>query len=1351
MRARLSRAFRKYFLEFLMNTNFKVSKTALAVAIAAFAASAAMAADKTPANKLEINAGETVSISTNWGKGETAGVESWKINGGELAVTDSVLGHVGSTVPQKGASALEVNEGTVNVTTTKSGSKASIEVGALKLTGGTVNVTGFSYGDNADYRAAIGGYDSVTMTGGTVNVNKFGLLWVSSDLANDGSATMELGGGVVNVQGGTIAAGDGDSNDLLKLSGSTINVLKVADDKSGTNQIRGNRILQDGSDVNVAEGASVTIDSLLTNQESNKPNYLLKSGTFNIAKDATATFKMDVDVAGGEVVNNGGKFVSTGALTLRDGGKFTSALNSKTFAARTINLEDGGILNMTELNSELEGGAVLISGQGKNALNVDLAGGEIRVGDQLYTGQFKIGEKTDVGVVTISSGAYEASKIWFGSAEGNKLTIDNGADLTVGTLDATHGSTTVNGDLVANTIQLGAAPASTDAATPAVQSETSHFDIDENGYVYAENFVVNTAYTHDAGELEIVNLQVADGQKFSMTGGDLITDSTQLLKEDGKASKDTVSVTDGHVYLTDSGEGYTIKDWKAMRDAIYGTSAQDKQITFLDRNIIAKDAEGNITHAALPDVVEAGIQDVDRDTLTFTYDSTHKQAGGGLKDTGDRLSFGALELSAADGFTDAYKIGAGTNGEMTIRGNEAGEVFTGLEDKTLVIVGNTNFGDESDDAGTVNHTLNIQGQTEVKGTFTFANGVVVEDQSGTKLTVTGNSTLIVENGLDFHAVNGQKNNEVVEVKGDMQVDWMTDKAGVVNINGGTFALEGNKPADSQAPALTSATPFSGAVQLGMTKLTVGVFGIGADLASTKAAVAQYFDEDELSGKKVIYFAKQASQVGDGFDAKGMDLIVDVAGVAATDGFTAEDGMTDGTNVTFDGTTTVHLMNMTKTALEGKAGSKTFRLVQSVESSSSGAKVDYGTMFYGNEFRTTSDEEENLVSLTGIGALTDGVVSFAPRKDVLSLFDGSFFANRLNNAVAEVDFSDDFINKIVFGLDDYVVQVYNEGRAAGVEDLRQYVLDRIDGLTDSVELAQNMAVASGAFSTAVDINNEVWKALDRRMTLANLNAPRAAYGVTPWVDVIGTTNEAKDLFGGAGYEADIYGAVLGADWTAPCGAIVGLAFSVGQADGNSVGFDSKVDNDADFYGISLYGSHQIGNVNGKIDIGYLKVKNELSTNTQIAKFDEDLDAGIFTMGLGAEYLVKAGSLNVVPHAGIRWSRIDMDDSKYGADYDAMNLFQMPMGVTFSGTFDMTGWKVAPMLDLSVVPAFGDKDAVANIDGIEDTTRVVDTNPIQMTLGVNAQVDAWTFGVNYGLTAGGDERLNNSFNLNARYTF
>ena len=254
-------------------------------------------------------------------------------------------------------------------------------------------------------------------------------------------------------------------------------------------------------------------------------------------------------------------------------------------------------------------------------------------------------------------------------------------------------------------------------------------------------------------------------------------------------------------------------------------------------------------------------------------------------------------------------------------------------------------------------------------------------------------------------------------------------------------------------------------------------------------------------------------------------------------------------------------------------------------------------------------------------------------------------------------------------------------------------------------------------------------------------------------MIGTTNEAKRLFGyGMGYEADLYGAVLGADWTAPCGAIIGAALSVGTGDANSVGQTGRqIDNDVDFWGFSLYGSHQIGGFNGKVDIGYVSTSNDLSTSVLGRSVKESVDADVFTFGVGAEYLAKAGSVNVVPHAGVRFSKVDVDDSKFGASYDAMNVWQAPVGVTFSAAFEQAGWKFAPMVDLSVVPAFGDKDAVVEIGSAREALRVVDTNPIQATIGLSAETGAWTFGVHYGLTADGDDRLNNAFNATAKYAF
>ena len=88
---------------------------------------------------------------------------------------------------------------------------------------------------------------------------------------------------------------------------------------------------------------------------------------------------------------------------------------------------------------------------------------------------------------------------------------------------------------------------------------------------------------------------------------------------------------------------------------------------------------------------------------------------------------------------------------------------------------------------------------------------------------------------------------------------------------------------------------------------------------------------------------------------------------------------------------------------------------------------------------------------------------------------------------------------------------------------------------------------------------------------------------------------------------------------------------------------------------------------------------------------------------------------------------------------------------------TDWTVAPKFDLSVVPTFGDKDAdlklgITDVNATDDlAVRVIDSNPVQATLGVNATNGAWGFGLNYKLGVGSDDRMNNTFNVNVRYAF
>ena len=316
------------------------------------------------------------------------------------------------------------------------------------------------------------------------------------------------------------------------------------------------------------------------------------------------------------------------------------------------------------------------------------------------------------------------------------------------------------------------------------------------------------------------------------------------------------------------------------------------------------------------------------------------------------------------------------------------------------------------------------------------------------------------------------------------------------------------------------------------------------------------------------------------------------------------------------------------------------------------------------------------------------------------------------------------------------------------------LGEIKAASQALEEGSNSAVLGGAYNAALDAGEQFNKALDRRMTVANgLNR---AEGFTLWADVIGTSNQAKKLYGNSGYDLDLYGGVLGGDYTfAQYDATLGAALTVGTGSGGSKGTATSIDNDVDFVGFSVYGNKRCPIVNSKFDLGYMQTKGDISAANSMGNWSSDVKAKAFTFGFGVELPTTVGIVNVTPHAGIRYTRLDVEgrDGLFGTDDDKLNVFQAPLGVTFSGAFETSGWNLAPTFDLSVVPAFGDKDATTKYNGLttEVITRVVDSSPVQATLGLSAQKDAFTFGINYTLGAGSDERQNHSFNANVRYTF
>ena len=1049
------------------------------------------------------------------------------------------------------------------------------------------------------------------------------------------------------------------------------------------------------------------------------------------------------------------------------------------------------------INAAAEGAIAIVFGEGSNN-TATLASGSVTQGDIVV----KSADSTNNIEIEKDASVTGDVIVKLGTAA---LTGAEGAAVD-GDLIAAAGAATVAKELTFKNVTVGTAAVEKTDTTPEVKATDGSVTVNSKSELYADTVTLNTAgseftnngYTElgtvtfakastagastrdtpangfvNNGEAVIEKLVFVNGSDVFTNGKDGSVEIGSVvvpLNSDGGEVTLTGVTNQGKVYTDLKNVAAKDEDGKwgatAFGTALKGSSILDESITSdvtLDeyKEIIGVLGDKVALHSA-------NITTTDGDAISLT-DATSVGSGdfghaevAGTYSTGTpnfepqiskALSFGSFTFTPASEKTPAITSAAlgNTANKITLRGDKNGNVINGVKSDVAVTLTNVNFGAEDEDRGTLQNDIVIAGDTKVVGSFTARD--VQLDNSGA-LTVEGNFTV------------------------DQLSRVANTTSGAATVQEfGTLTVLGEK-----LPATADGTPAEDqTLQIGDAAITVtanaddaGAYGSMLVAGNYTAAANAYHEAHEE--ENVVYVGQATTFNGTvAFDKNSTSVqnavVIDMAGLAADTSYKAvtadKDGVkTDhqivnaGTALTADKLVINNLQAVSHDSLKYDEENKVWTaLVGNVTASTN---VDVGSLFFNSTYAdgvlTFNTDKELLADIRSLGLNTAGQIALSTENLQFN-----------QNAVAD---------KIIFGLEELVTPSENVQQTLKAEaeklgltldfesgdyeltidptNADQVAFDqKVQGVMDGLltqlinaeNAATNMAALGGAFTTALDINDQVTAAVSRRTSAQRVE------GFTPWVDVFGTTNEAKRLYGnGAGYEADIYGAVLGFDYTAACGGTLGVAFNVGQADGNSVGSGAKVDNDADFYGVSLYAAQTFGDFNVKADLGYTQVSNDLSTNNVLGSYKESLDANVFTFGLGTEYLAKFGALNVTPHAGIRLSRIDMDDSKYGADYDTMTVYQLPLGVAFSGNFDVNGWKLAPMVDLSVVPAFGDKDAVATYTGgIQSVTRVVDTNPIQATLGVSAQNGAWTFGLNYGLTAGGDDRMNNAFNANLRYSF
>ena len=324
---------------------------------------------------------------------------------------------------------------------------------------------------------------------------------------------------------------------------------------------------------------------------------------------------------------------------------------------------------------------------------------------------------------------------------------------------------------------------------------------------------------------------------------------------------------------------------------------------------------------------------------------------------------------------------------------------------------------------------------------------------------------------------------------------------------------------------------------------------------------------------------------------------------------------------------------------------------------------------------------------------------------------------------------------------------------------------------AAESVARLAIYGGAAQAAISAGASTYDAVSGRMGVgangANITVADNTQGAALWLAPIYKSSDSDGFDAEGldyGVDMDLYGVALGADYTLSNGIRFGAMFNVGSGDVDGQGAGSAVSNDFDYYGFAVYGGYSMGALSVVADVSYTVADNDLEGNTAIDKVGASLDSTNLSVGVTGQYQLDFNGTTVTPHAGLRFSRIDLDDYTVDgediiADYDAdsMNLFSIPVGVTFAKEFTGDAWTVKPSLDLTLTGNFGDDetDGTVHWAGVDNlstnvSSEVIDNFTYGATLGVAAKTGNFSLGlgVNYTGSSNVDEF---GVNANARFVF
>ena len=939
-------------------------------------------------------------------------------------------------------------------------------------------------------------------------------------------------------------------------------------------------------------------------------------------------------------------------------------------------------------------------------------------------------EVKEAGTATVDSGTLNVTTLKTAAAT-NTVTVEDG------TLATSLTGLGLKYDATAGVDKAGTAD--TVAAGSIILNSGSLFDVD-----------LGSVAEVSASKISKLTGLVGSSVGLIDIGATKITEVDKAIRE-GKISWSDLSKLTGIAGVTnDTIKSVTVtgRDEVKDHDAIYGAIEQtdDKSELKIDGVSLTLTGTGNLVSytdtKANPKVTKLS-------NITFTG------ADSELVTTGEGAQIGQVGDNNQDGSLYVKSGDLTANGSVTINSLE---VESGAK---------LSIADEKDGKGYAVQTGTADGEATaiISGELAAANSDVT---FGSEATATYD-----DGAYSFRNVNkvtGKLAAKTLTLAGDMLVNQGgTVEAGELNATGKTVFVGDSASAGSLSVGeLTAGSIYADPTwkedgsAAAVSLVAVKKAASGTSVEADRSSIVSVGTSDVAAGtaafaKTGFTLAKtSASKKEYSINTKTVNSVVYAEGVQYEGAVKADHDGTKATTVNgvTIGANSMLLIDATKVDATGEKSvfvqgvSMAENSVLYVDNVKNGDKISLTATTQSDSINADLVHEGDLLMGANKDKFTDGVLEFG-------MYDKADVVDKLGN---------------VAGLD-AIYGMYENGENVGNTNA-QFFRDLMSSQTSSaydsaagewnfqtIRTTLNDVAAIGATTGAQAVTMDAVNQMADTVAARTSVLTQRAQGVNVWVDVNGGRFEGKKVMDGAGYSSDIYAGTLGADYQFANGAVLGAALTIGTADTDSEGTTAKTSMDSDLVGFSVYGSKtfaDIWNVAG--DIGYLQASNDVTESGYgFGDFSEDVNA--FTLGVRGEVLTKAGSVNIVPHLGLRYTRLSTDGftAGFNTEIDDQNIFQMPVGVTVSADFETSGWTIAPKFDLSVVPTFGDKDAdlklgITGVSASDDlSVRVIDSNPVQATLGVSATNGAWGFGLNYKLGVGSDDRMNNSFNANVRYAF